>query len=1021
MPDTLGKLRLGLDLGSNSIGWVLFRLDEEGIPSCIEKSGVRIFSNSRNAKTNIPLSVERREARGMRRRRDRFLQRKRGVLNLLRRKALLPSDAKDKQSFANMDPYLLRHEALTRPLDSFELARVILHLSQRRGFKSNRKDAAKEEGGKSLGEKISSLRVAIAESGAKTLGSFLYGLQKQNQSAIRMRTDKDWYPNRELYQNEFHIIREAQERTNLLSFEDWDRLDAVLFFQRPLKKQTPGRCRFKPELDRGYRALPSYQRFRIYQQFANLRILQPGKAATSLSASERDILIKKVLSSKQLNYDDARKLIKRFDVSFNLEGNAKSFRAAKHLFGDRTSSLLSSKNHFGKEWHTFPLQKQDEIVTQILDQEDEGALRSFLSSQANLSDEQLTRIVNLSESAFERGYAEFSGEILRGLSISLQENPNQTYDEAAKMLGFHHSDYRPETLRARLPYYGEALASSVRATPNSKVEEERKFGKISNPTVHAALNQLRKIMNALLERYGRIDQIVVEVARDLPLGEKGIKDLASEVKENEKKNDDWRKRLEEHGLANSYSNRLRLRLWEELSDGVLDRRCPYSGDRINFEKLFTEEVEVEHILPRSRTFSNHHSNLTLCSRRANKFKGDRSPYEAFSSADSPFDYDEILTRITSLPLHKQRKFGPDAMEEFSDQNAFLERQLNDTRFIAKATCQYLLHVCPRVMTSRGRLTAFLRSEMDLNKLLSADRKKNRNDHRHHAIDAFLVGLSEPKTLLMLEKALRNRRQSREKLTQLTEQLRFHLQKMIVSHRVDHSVSTKLFEEMAYGKLPNTTDKLVRRVEVSSITKPELIIDERIRNFVIQLGDLKQFDKEQLAQLVRERFGAKKVKIVKKDASAVQLKHPRINPKFSKWMIPLDVHKIEFWKLPGSKELTAVPFTSFEASSREVVSKRPHPAAKKALVLHKGDTVRVADGSSRERTVIIESLRPAGNQILFQDHHVGKADDSVGRTLTFNRFAEKKLRVVFVSDLGEIRDPGPRWINDSKNSGDSNPR
>ena len=71
------KYRLALDLGTTSIGWAILRLNNEAPPSptAIIKAGVRIFNNGRDAKTEASLAVTRREARGMRRRRDRLLKR----------------------------------------------------------------------------------------------------------------------------------------------------------------------------------------------------------------------------------------------------------------------------------------------------------------------------------------------------------------------------------------------------------------------------------------------------------------------------------------------------------------------------------------------------------------------------------------------------------------------------------------------------------------------------------------------------------------------------------------------------------------------------------------------------------------------------------------------------------------------------------------------------------------------------------------------------------------------------------
>lgn len=1029
MKENKPRYRLALDMGSNSIGWVLVTLDENDWPQKIEKAGVRIFSNSRGPKS-IPLSVDRRTARGARKRRDRNLLRKNTLLKELRCYGLCPVTDESKREFTSLDPYALRYEGLSRKLSDLELSRVLLHLTQRRGFLSNRKNIAKDEGGESLSGKISDLKSDIEASGSHTLGAFLFLERHSRGLPTRMRSDSHWYPTRSLYVEELKTLRQVQApHFPNLSPETWSRFEQILFFQRPLKKQQPGRCRFEPELERGYRALPSYQRFRMLQQIANLKLIEPGKRAIPLSIEERRTLLDKLTLKDKLSYDDARKLLGKPDISFNLEIGRNSFRASKHLFGDRSSHLLSGKKYFGAQWKFLTEEDQNSVIELILDEENETTLRKHLATQFVLEDEQIENIVSLSEENFEPGYAEFSKQVLQRLSKCLFENPEFTYDQAVAKLGYHHSDFRPDKLLSELPYYGAALPQSVKDTPDSKVEEERKFGKISNPTVHVALNQLRKIINALMRKYGTFDQIVVEVARDLPLGERGLKQLANENRANEKRNDAWAEKLQELGFPNNYKNRLRLRLWEELGTNPTERRCPYSGEMINIAKLFSSEIEIDHILPQSRTFTNHHSNLILCIKQANQLKREKSPFEAFGGKDSPYPYSEILSRVTHLPLHKQPKFAPDAMEQFEDQGAFLERQLNDTRFISKATAQYLQHVCRRVMVSRGRLTAYLRSEINLNRLLSSDGRKNRNDHRHHAIDAFLVGLSTPKSLRALDRILHSQESpgDRTPLSELIKDFSLHIDGMIVSHRVDHSPDTKFFEETAYSKFNQDDGYLVIRKAIAEISDPENVVDPRIRAFMVSHS----LKKDELAQAVFDKFGAKKVKTLKKDASAVQIRHPKDDPRFEKWLIPLDICRLEFWRMPGdsaTNKLFVVSYTSQEVSIQEQdkkranpalrVEKKPHPAAKKVFTIHKGDALRLTGVGNVERTVVVESLRLANEVILFTDHNIGKNENAVGRTVRFSQFANKKLRIVHVNELGEVKDPGPWWLDDFKSSRNS---
>ena len=243
------KYRLGLDMGTNSIGWAAIELDESGAPSGILNMGVRIFPDGRNPRDEASNAVQRRVARGQRRRRDRYIKRREDLINALVDYGLMPRDENDRKRIADdaehFDPYDLRARALDRPLKPFELGRALFHLDQRRGFKSNRKAAGDDESeSKKTRADISELRRRIDESGARTLGEYLARRRKKGK-AVRARPDMGLYPDRAMYEREFDKIREAQKPHQNLTDEQWDNLCQIIFFQRPLKPVDPGWCLFE--------------------------------------------------------------------------------------------------------------------------------------------------------------------------------------------------------------------------------------------------------------------------------------------------------------------------------------------------------------------------------------------------------------------------------------------------------------------------------------------------------------------------------------------------------------------------------------------------------------------------------------------------------------------------------------------------------------------------------------------------------------------------------------------------------
>jgi CRISPR-associated endonuclease Csn1 len=142
MPQNL-RYRLALDLGSTSLGWAMIRLNAENEPCAVIKAGVRIFSDGREpaaaGKVGTSKAETRRNARALRRRRDRLLKRKARMTGMLLKHGFFPKDEAERKALELLNPYELRAKGLNEALTPAEFARALFHINQRRGFKSNRK------------------------------------------------------------------------------------------------------------------------------------------------------------------------------------------------------------------------------------------------------------------------------------------------------------------------------------------------------------------------------------------------------------------------------------------------------------------------------------------------------------------------------------------------------------------------------------------------------------------------------------------------------------------------------------------------------------------------------------------------------------------------------------------------------------------------------------------------------------------------------------------------------------------
>lgn len=435
---------------------------------------------------------------------------------------------------------------------------------------------------------------------------------------------------------------------------------------------------------------------------------------------------------------------------FNLEDVKREF-----LKGNMTSVMLSKQSCFGDAWYNFSLEKQDEIVVQLCNQANNLDLINWLIKYAAVDVQAAENIANAN---LPDEYGNLSQAALNKIIPKLEEEVI-TYDKAVIRAGFSshsalsHFEKTGEVMPA-LPYYGEPLMRHVGFGSGIITDPpEICFGKIANPTVHIGLNQIRLVVNEILKKYGEPTEIVVEVARDLKNSKKIRDEITKEQASKQKQNSLWRKDIakicgrEEHEIK--HDDLEKMRLWTELNPkNIAERCCPFTGKMISMELLFSDEIEVEHLLPFSRSLDDSLNNKTVCFRSANRYKTNKTPDEAFNNAQARLDgyiYADILDRASLMSKYKAKRFAPNAYQIWlKEDKDFLARALNDTKYLSRIAKEYLSLICPgnSVRCIPGQMTSKLRHHYGLNRLISDDANKNRHDHRHHAIDALVVALTD---------------------------------------------------------------------------------------------------------------------------------------------------------------------------------------------------------------------------------------------------------------------------------------
>ncbi|MEI7626563.1 MAG: type II CRISPR RNA-guided endonuclease Cas9, partial [Actinomycetota bacterium] len=514
------------------------------------------------------------------------------------------------------------------------------------------------------------------------------GVRARRVPAAKGPDDYALYLDRQMIDDEFNALWDAQERLSggVGLAGGRQALYDVLFTQRPLKPVASGRCTLEPDKSRAAKALPSVQRLRIFQEANHLKVGTSHSEMRPLTVEERDLVVKELLSNKRRTFGHLRKVLRLSSTStFNLESPKRS-----DLAGDMTGVLLGKDEYFGRSWTEIDLKARDEIVEKLVGTPDvngviadDAEVIEWLVENHGLNQERALAVVEL---GLPPGY---SNLCLDATSLVLAELELAViaYSEAVESAGYSsHSallaNQETGELLFKLPYYGEVLERHV-GFGSGKLDDspEKRYGKIANPTVHIALNEVRKVVNELIGEYGTPAQVVVEVARELKHSAKVKEEIEKSQKANQVRNEYFAVQLAPVLSSEPSNNDLRMmRLWSELNENCAARCCPYTGEQISIERMFGAgaDIEIEHILPLSRTLDDSLANKTLAVRRANRDKGDSTPYEAFGDSPGEYNYEEILIRVQSMPKKKAWRFEKDALERFLREDTdFTARALND--------------------------------------------------------------------------------------------------------------------------------------------------------------------------------------------------------------------------------------------------------------------------------------------------------------------------------------------------------
>ncbi len=767
----MSEYTLGLDIGMASVGWAVLADDH------IIHLGVRTFNKAETYKGQS-LNLQRRMARLLRRRLRRRASRLKRLNQLLVRERLVPDTdflTSFKPNAHTESPWKLRVKGLDVRLEKEEWARVIYHLCKHRGFYwVSRADRLKEgsdsqgEGGK-IKKALAHAEQRLQEDAYRTSAEMVLRVFPEAQR--NKHGDYSKALSRERLSEELTLLferqREMQNPRASVDFEkeilgNGDHKTGLFWEQNPplsgedLLKMI-GRCTFEKQKYRAPKASFSAERHVWLTKLNNLRILtHEGSPPRPLNDSERNMVLWLPYRRKgKCAYAHVRQALglqgetlKFLGVDYNADNGDKGGKKKDperatlvELRGWQEIRQTLEREGLAAEWEKISQSALAEGTSVLLDEiawvlsvykEDDEA-KEQLTNVQQLQDkpEVIEALLNIRFDTFSNLSFKALRRILPHMAKGLR------YDEACAKADYHHSQPEIKHKQRVLPslYEGRDLwTNSMRWNQDMDIPR--------NPVVLRAINQARKVVNALVREYGAPKAVHIELARDLSRSKSERDEIAKRQQDYRQRNEDACRHFKELFQREPCGKDLEKWMLYKEQQG----KCAYSLHPLDLGRVIDEDqyVEIDHVLPYSRSYDDSKNNKVLVLTAENQKKGNKTPYEYLDGEKESQRWRDFKSFVegdkSSYRQAKRRRLLRQSFDE-DEAKDFMERNLNDTRYIGRFFKNYIEQYLQlgksadnrRCVVLNGQLTAFLRVRWGLSKV------RGEND-RHHALDAVVAAV-----------------------------------------------------------------------------------------------------------------------------------------------------------------------------------------------------------------------------------------------------------------------------------------
>ena len=653
---------LGLDIGIASVGHALVEYDDENFEGKILETGSRIFEACEVAKTKESLNAQRRKYRLSRR----ILSRRKGRLRALKQ-LFIQNDFLNENQINNMyqgsqnriDVWELRKQALNRKLTIEEFYRIIHQIAKRRGFKSIRKSEETKKEGELL-KSISENKKLFDESNYKTIGEMFATIYTGDKAK---RNKRDKYINsipRDLLQDELKIIFEKQREfdLNIANKDIEEKICEIIFYQRPIKsmKEMVGNCQVEKDEKRAPTAAYTSEKFVALQKVVNTHFIDNIGQEYKFNAEQIETIMNLAHKNNKVTYKQVKNELNLDDeirfkgLNYNKKTKDKVTGEEKLVNPEESAFIELKKYHefkkaIGKE-NFVKIGNVEELfnnIAEVLTYEKSDEAIEQAMKEKNIPSEIIEAVKNCSAVKVLHLSIKAMQKIIPFMMEGLK------YNEACTQAGY---DFRNQKQSKGLDYLPVLKESTT------------------NPVVNRAVAQTRKVVNAIINQYGKIDRIIIETARDLGKSVEERNKIKSGQDDFQKQKEQARQRCLEHGVnPDSKNNLLRYRLWEQQNG-----KCIYSQQHIDIRRLSEPNyTDIDHILPYSRSLDDSLNNKVLCLSDENRQKGNKIPYEYLSGKVDWYEYSQWIKSL-NLPSAKTNRILRQSYEGNAD--GFISKNLN---------------------------------------------------------------------------------------------------------------------------------------------------------------------------------------------------------------------------------------------------------------------------------------------------------------------------------------------------------